>query len=158
MTCTKYCSSSLKPLMACFSIAVAQSDSESGILKSTKIGQPIEHVWPKILKFLALKSISLNNIDKNAGIISATGPITPGVQVDCSHNKGRLTDYQYNLAISVDIVGESQTSVTVMLNGDAKNLSYRHFLMFRTTRVKTPVACQSKGAFEKELFEFLVQE
>jgi hypothetical protein len=127
------------------------------VLSTQNIPDPIEKVWPKVMQFLALKSIVPSMADKTAGIINASGPINSKTNVDCSRNKGKLGDFRYNLAISLNKVSDSETSLTVMLNGEANNIRRRHFLVIPTTTVKTPVPCTSTGLLEKELFQYLAQ-
>jgi hypothetical protein len=145
-------------LMAHSVFAQTEKPSASVVVPSSQnIPEPIEKVWPKVMQFLALKSIVPAVADRTAGIINASGPVSSKTNVDCSQNKGKLGDFRYNLAISFNKVSDSETSLTVMLNGEANNIRRRHFLVFPTTTVKTAVACTSTGVLEKELFQYLAQ-
>ena len=51
---------------------------------AVKVAQPIDKVWSRALKFLALNSISPTAIDKESGLITASGPTTDNNNLTCS--------------------------------------------------------------------------
>ncbi len=118
------------------------------------LDQSPEKIWPKIIKFLALKSITPTVMEKDSGIIIATGRSDPGGIINCKGSKGRLVNYQYKLSISLDKLSTG-TRITVMLSGEADSLRRRHLLFIPTSTVKNAVSCTSAGILEKELFSFL---
>lgn len=136
-------------LWACPGLA----EESKPIVTSAEFNQSPDQLWPRIVEFLASRSVSPSKVDKTAGVIEASGIALGPNDLDC-RNRHLLGDSAYKLSITLDR-HDGKTLVIVLLNGSADLIRHRHFLMFRTSTVKTPVACFSTGSFEAALFERL---
>jgi hypothetical protein len=134
----------------------SHSDEPAPLITSAQFDQNVDQLWPKIVRFLAMRSVNPTKLDKDQGILAATGISLGPNDLKCQTGRG-LGDDAYNLSIVLDRQGGAKTSVTVFLTGSANLIRNRHFLMFKTSRVKTPVACLSTGSFERALFEYLAE-
>jgi hypothetical protein len=143
-------------LSACASAPPSEPTDKPPVINSTSVAQTPDQLFPKILKFLSLNGVTADTIDKQNGVVMASGTIAPVGWVECSKVKGRRIDQKFKLAISLDVV-EGSTNVTVALNGNLNGLRRHHILFIPTSSVKDPGVCTTTGAMENALFTYITQ-
>jgi hypothetical protein len=141
--------------MTLLSAIPSHSDEPPPPVTSAQFDQSVDQLWPKIVRFLAMRSVTPTKLDKVSGMVTASGISLGPNDLKCQSTRV-LGDAAYSLSIALDRQDASKTGVTVFLTGSADLIRNRHFLMFKTSRVKTPIACFSTGTFERALFEYLM--
>src|ERR1700688_686788 len=96
-------------LLACGSTPPTPSVEKPSIIRSATVVQTPDQLFPKVLKFLSFNGVTADSIDKQDGVILASGTLAPTGWVECAKVKGRRVDEKFKLVISLDKADNSTT-------------------------------------------------
>jgi hypothetical protein len=109
-----------------------------------------EQAWTEALKFLALKGLTAETLDRANGRIVATGDKVWALYASCPKVRGIQPFYQLNVMLAPD--GAERVTAIVSVDAGAVLVRRKRFLFIRGHRVTRDYDCQSTGVLEQELF------
>lgn len=118
------------------------------VVKSKEFDKSYDEVWANIIAYFGENNIPIENLEKASGFIKAKSEKKYSVNklyLDCGQTSSRVSINELTISCNITVRKSNPIKVTINTFTEVAGMNVKYY----------DVHCNSTGAFENEIFEYI---